>query len=70
MNFTDMFNAFRNPQAFVIQKMMQENPQIMQQCQTLLNGKSRNEQIETLRSLYKSKGLDFDTIARQYGVQI
>lgn len=70
MNLTEMINVMRNPQMFIMQKLMQENPQIVQQCQSMFQGKSRKEQMNELRKLYKSKGMDLNAMARQYGVRI
>lgn len=70
MNLTSMLAMARNPQAYIIQQLMQENPQVVQQCQQMFQGKSRKEQLNELRKLYKSKGMDLNAMARQYGVRI
>lgn len=70
MNLTSMLGMMQNPQMFIMRQLMQENPQVVQQCQQMFSGKSRNEQLSALRKLYKSKGMDLNAIARQYGVRI
>ena len=70
MNLTNMLGMMQNPQMFIMCQLMQENPQVVQQCQQMFSGKSRAEQVSALRKLYKSKGMDLNSIARQYGVKI
>ena len=50
--------------------MLQQQPMIMQQCQHMFAGKTRKQQVAELRKLYKSKGMDLDKVAAQYGVQL
>ena len=73
----DMFqamNAVQNPQGALLQYAMQgmiaQHPEEWQQAQQMFAGKSKSEQLKTLRKLYKEKGMDLDTVAKQYGVQI
>lgn len=74
MNLTDMINAMKNPSGFVMQQFMQraiaEHPEQWQQCQQMFQGKSRKQQLNELAKLYKSKGMDLNTTARQYGIQL
>ena len=71
MNMTQMFRAMQgNPQQFVMQQLIKENPQQWQQAQQMFNGKSHDEQVQALRELYKQKGMDLDTMAKQYGVAL
>ena len=70
MNLTSMLGMMQNPQMFIMRQLMQENPQVVQQCQQKFSGKSRDEQLNMLRELYKSKGMDLDATAKQYGVRI
>ena len=71
MNMTQMFRAMQgNPQQFVMQQLIKENPQQWQQAQQMFNGKSHEEQVATLRELYEKQGMDLDATAKQYGVQL
>lgn len=71
---TEFMQAMSNPQAYIIQsfakQMITENPSVWQQCQAMFSGKSHKDQVIALRKLYKSKGMDLDNIAKQYGVQL
>ena len=73
----DMFkamNAVQNPQAIIMQYAMQgmiaQHPEQWQQAQQMFAGKTKSEQLKTLRKLYKERGMDLDAVAKQYGVQI
>ena len=73
----DMFqamNAVQNPQSTLLQYAMQgmiaQHPEQWQQTQQMFAGKSKSEQLKILRKLYKEKGMDLDSVAKQYGVQI
>ena len=73
----DMFkamNAVQNPQATIMQYAMQgmiaQHPEQWQQAQQMFAGKTKSEQLKTLRKLYKERGMDLGAVARQYGVQI
>ena len=73
----DMFkamNAVQNPQATIMQYAMQgmiaQHPEQWQQSQQMFAGKTKSEQLKTLRKLYKERGMDLDAVAKQYGVQI
>lgn len=73
----DMFkamNAVQNPQATIMQYAMQgmiaQHPEQWQQAQQMFAGKTKSEQLKTLRKLYKERGMDLDVVAKQYGVQI
>ena len=73
----DMFkamNAVQNPQATIMQYAMQsmiaQHPEQWQQAQQMFAGKTKSEQLKTLRKLYKERGMDLDAVAKQYGVQI
>ena len=73
----DMFkamNAVQNPQAIIMQYAMQgmiaQHPEQWQQAQQMFVGKTKSEQLKTLRKLYKERGMDLDAVAKQYGVQI
>ena len=73
----DMFKAMKavqNPQATIMQYAMQgmiaQHPEQWQQAQQMFAGKTKSEQLKTLRKLYKERGMDLDAVAKQYGVQI
>ena len=73
----DMFgamNAMQNPQGtlmqYAVQGMIAQHPAEWQQCQQMFQGKSRGEQVKALRKMYKDRGMDLDSVARQWGIQI
>lgn len=74
MDLYKAMNAMQNPQAalfqYAMQGMIAQHPDKWQQAQQMFAGKSKSEQLKTLRKLYKEKGMDLDAVAKQYGVQI
>ena len=74
MDILKAMSAMQNPQGVVlqyaIQGMIAQHPNEWQQAQDMFAGKSKSEQLKTLRKLYKEKGMDLDAVAKQYGVQI
>jgi len=74
MDVFSAMQAMQNPQMalwqYTMQGMIQQHPQEWAQCQQMFNGKSRTEQMKTLRKLYKDKGADLDAVAKQYGVNL
>lgn len=69
----DMMQAMRvmqNPQQYVMEQLAKQNPGIMQQCQSMFTGKNHKQQVSALRQLYKSKGMDLDAVAKQWGIQL
>lgn len=72
--FGQMQQVVQNPQGYIsqqmVQQMIKENPQAWQQAQQMFDGKNHKQQVAALRQLYKSKGMDLDSVARQYGVQL
>lgn len=74
MDMYQAMSAMQNPQGALLQYAMQgmiaQHPEQWQQTQQMFAGKSKSEQLKALRKLYKEKGMDLDSVARQYGVQI
>lgn len=74
MDMYQAINAMQNPQGALLQYAMQgmiaQHPEQWQQTQQMFAGKSKSEQLKALRKLYKEKGMDLDSVAKQYGVQI
>lgn len=74
MDLFKAMNAMQNPQMTMLQYAMQgmiaQHPDKWQQAQEMFAGKTKAEQLKALRKLYKEKGMDLDTVAKQYGVQI
>ena len=70
MNMMSMMGAMQNPQMYFINELARQNPEAMKQCQSMFEGKSRKQQVSALRQLYKSKGMDLDAMAKQWGVQL
>lgn len=73
-NFTSMMSMLNNPQQVLNEQMaaqlIRENPQQWQAAQQMFNGKDHNQSVEALRQLYQSKGMNLDTVARQYGISL
>ncbi|MBP5594476.1 MAG: hypothetical protein J6Y02_03775 [Pseudobutyrivibrio sp.] len=74
MDLFKAIDAMQNPQAtmfqYAMQGMIAQHPEEWQQAQQMFAGKSKSEQLKTLRKLYKEKGMDLDAVAKQYGVKI
>ena len=74
MNVAGMMNMVQNPMGYAMQSLMQsliqQNPQQWEQAQGMFNGKTQKQQLNELRKLYREKGMDLDTTARQWGIQI
>ena len=74
MDMYQAMNAMQNPQGTLMQYAMQgmiaQHPEQWQQTQQMFAGKTKSEQLKALRKLYKEKGMDLDSVAKQYGVQI
>lgn len=74
MNLFNMMNAMQNPQGALMQYAMQgmiaQHPAEWQKAQEMFSGKTRSEQLKSLRKLYKDKGIDLNAVAKQYGVQL
>lgn len=73
-NMTQMMGLLQNPQQVLSEQMaaqlVRENPKQWQQAQQMFNGLNHEQQVQALRDLYKQKGMDLDTMAKQYGVQL
>lgn len=70
MDMTQAMRVIQNPRQYIMEQLAKQNPGVMQQCQSMLSGKSHRQQVTALRSLYKQKGMDLDTVAKQWGIQI
>lgn len=74
MNMTQTMQAMSNPQGMMMQYMIKgmiaENPQVWQQCQEKFSNKNHRQQVSELRALYKSKGMDLDSTAKQWGISL
>lgn len=73
-SMTSFMQAMSNPQAYVMQQfanqMIKEHPNEWQQCQKMFANKNHKQQVNELRKLYQSKGMNLDSVARQYGVAL
>lgn len=69
-----MLKALENPQQMLSQQMMQqlirENPDKWAAAQRMFQGKNHKQQVSALRDLYRSKGMDLDAVAKQYGITL
>lgn len=74
MDMYGAMNAMQNPQGtmmgYAMQGMIAQHPDQWKQAQEMFGGKNHNEQVKALRKLYKDRGMDLDSIARQWGIQI
>lgn len=73
-NFSQMMQMLQNPQQVLSEQMaaqlIRENPQQWQQAQGMFANKNHEQQVAALRELYKSRGMNLDAVAKQYGVQL
>lgn len=73
-NFSQMMQMLQNPQQVLSEQMaaqlIRENPKQWQQAQGMFANKSHEQQVAALRELYKSRGMNLDAVAKQYGVQL
>lgn len=69
-----MLKALENPQQMLSQQMMQqlirENPDKWAAAQRMFQGKNHKQRVSALRDLYRSKGMDLDAVAKQYGITL
>ena len=74
MDMTALMQAMSNPQGYVMQQfaqqMISEHPNEWKQCQQMFANKNRKQQIAELQKLYKSKGMDINAVAKQYGIAL
>lgn len=74
MDMFNAINAIQNPQAtmlqYAVQGMIAQHPDEWQKCQQMFADKNKKQQISTLRNLYKQKGMDLDSVAKQWGISI
>lgn len=74
MDMFSMMQAVQNPRQVIMQAMFQSmasaHPNEWAQCQKMFQGKTREQQVSELRALYKSKNMDLDSMAKQYGVAL
>ena len=74
MNVSDFMGAMQNPQQYMIQYAMQgmiaQHPEQWKQAQNMFNGKDHKQQISELKKLYKSKGMNLDAVAKQWGITL
>ena len=73
-NLSSMMQLLQNPQQVLSEQMaaqlIRENPRQWQQAQGMFANKNHEQQVAALRDLYKSKGMNLDAVAKQYGVQL
>lgn len=70
MDMMQAIKVMQNPQQYIMEQLAKQNPGVMQQCQNMFSGKSHKQQVQALRSLYKQKGMDLDTVAKQWRIQL
>lgn len=70
MDMLQMMQVMQNPQKYIMDQLAKQNPGIVQKCQEMFTGKSHKQQVSALRNLYKQRGMDLDTVAKQYGIML
>lgn len=70
MDISEAFSIAQDPVRYLAKSMAASNPQQWQQAQRMMQGKSHRQQVDALRKLYKSKDMDLDTVARQWGISL
>ena len=73
-NLSSMMQLLQNPQQVLSEQMaaqlIRENPKQWQQAQGMFANKNHEQQVAALRDLYRSKGMNLEAVAKQYGVQL
>ena len=73
-NLSSMMQLLQSPQQVLSEQMaaqlIRENPKQWQQAQGMFANKNHEQQVAALRELYKSKGMNLEAVAKQYGVQL
>lgn len=77
MNPFQTMQAFANPQQFItnqlkgrMNEMMKQNPQAYQKAMEMTNGKSEADLKNTAMNLAKEKGIDLQSFAKGFGINI
>ena len=74
MDMMRAMGAMQDPQgtmmSYMMQGMIAQHPEEWKKAQEQLGGRDRGSQIEELRKLYKSRGMDLDATARQWGIRL
>ena len=77
MNPFQAIQALGNPSRFMNQQlqsrmneMMKQNPQAYQKMQEMTSGKSETDLRQTALNLAKERGVDLQSFARQFGINI
>ena len=77
MNPFQAMQAFSNPQGFLtnqlkgrMNEMMKQNPQAYQKAMEMTNGKSEADLRNTAMNLAKERGIDLQSFARGFGINI
>ena len=77
MNPFQTMQAFTNPQQFLtnqlkgrMNEMMKQNPQAYQKAMEMTNGKSEIDLKNTAMNLAKERGIDLQSFAKGFGINI
>ena len=77
MNPFQAMQAFTNPQQFLtsqlkgrMNEMMKQNPQAYQKAMEMTNGKSEADLKNTAMNLAKERGIDLQSFAKGFGINI
>lgn len=74
MDMYKAMSAIQNPQAVLMQYAMQgmiaQHPDQWQQAQQQFANKNHEQMLAELKELYKQKGMDLSSIAKQWGISI
>ena len=77
MNPFQTIQAFTNPQQFLtnqlkgrMNEMMKQNPQAYQKAMEMTNGKSEIDLKNTAMNLAKERGIDLQSFAKGFGINI
>lgn len=66
--------AMQNPMGMIQQQMMmkfqKQNPQMFQQVQQMVNGKSEEQLKEIAQNIAKERGIDLNQFANQFGIKM
>ena len=66
--------AMKNPMGMIQQQMMmkfqKQNPQMFQQVQQMVSGKSEEQLKEMAQNIAKERGIDLNQFASQFGIKM
>ena len=67
-------HAMKNPmgtlQKQILERFKNQNPQMYQQVQQMIQGKSENQLKEMAQNIAKERGIDLNSFANNFGIKL